>query len=144
MFTVISVVLIATSVGSFLIGSATLVQCLHFRLRARHTTATIKGYERRECEEYVDGHQRTVMASFPIFTFIDDAHREHTVTSSAGGNPSFPVGATVPSLYDPANPSQATIDTFWFTIGVPLFLTGVSLFTLAGSLGFWYVTREVR
>jgi hypothetical protein len=144
MFTMISVLLMFSSLGGLLMGGVTLLARVRYRLRASHAIGTIQGYERMTCEEYVDGQQRTVVASFAVFTFNDEEGRAHTVTSKIGGGQPFAIGAAVPILYDPANPTQASINTFWFTVGVPLFLTSLSLLTLAGSIGFWYVTREVR
>jgi hypothetical protein len=71
-------------------------------------------------------------AKAPVVSFKDRRGIEHQIISSvASSPPSFAVGETVEVLYDPANPDEARIDSFfqlWFGAFLGLVMGGGALF----------------
>jgi hypothetical protein len=73
----------------------------------------------------------------PVVTFETPERESVTFHSSVSSSPpSFDVGESVEVLYDPANPSDAVIDSFWQVYLVPIILGGIGgvFFVVGGGL----------
>jgi hypothetical protein len=87
------------------------------------------------------GGSRPTRAEVVEFTTPDGARCEFR--SRISSSDPFPVGATVPVRYNPADPTDATIDT-WFRIwGFPLIFLGVGVIELCVGVAFLAVSRRV-
>lgn len=80
---------------------------------------------------------------YPRFSYVDHAGERQTVTSSTGQHPfPFDVNDPVPVLYDPRDPANAKINTFWqvwvFSTSIPL-ISGIMF--LACGAGYWLLKR---
>jgi len=93
------------------LGTGSLALVLYFRTagfvdRSEETTATIIRFEKSQ-------HDGSTMYS-PTFRYIDNEGREQETTSSIStGNRSYSVGDEVSVLYDPIQPSNAALNSFW-------------------------------
>jgi hypothetical protein len=76
----------------------------------------------------------------PVFTFTTVEGISHTVTSDVGSSPAgFSEGDPVMVRYDPANPEDARIHSFFQTWGTPILsgVVGMSFICFAGkAFGF--------
>lgn len=80
---------------------------------------------------------------YPRVWFATEGGRPYEFTGDGGSSPaSFDVGEEVRVLFDPADPSQARIDSFmqlWFT---PLLLAGMG--TVFSAFGIWGTLTAAR
>jgi len=95
-----------------------LIYFRHFVQIAKHTDGKII-----RMIEHKDKDEDT--AYFPVFSFRDGQGKEQVIHSSSGSfPPAYEVGDTVPVLYNPNDPSNAKIDSFFSIWGIP-FITGI-------------------
>jgi hypothetical protein len=125
------------SVFSFLFGGlglAMVIGAVYLVLRrerfiaaATRTMAKVVAYETRDSTDADDG--TTTTFHHPVLEFIDMQSRPHRLTSTLGTtSQSYPIGATVKFLYDPANPDKGEIDSISRLWGFYIGLACVGLF----------------
>ncbi len=112
------------------------------------TEAIFAGWETREGWEDVDGQQKLVTSSFPIFEFADlDGRRQRVTLQMTSSGFTFKQGSVVRILYDPRQPSQPAtfrIATFeglwlWCVIG-----RAFGFASLGAAFVVWYLNAPVK
>ncbi len=72
----------------------------------------------------------------PVYTFTDAAGNEHTVRSdTSSDSPQYDVGDRVKVLYDPADPTDAVLDSFFDVWGLTLALCALGFVLTAAGVG---------
>ncbi|MFM7260673.1 MAG: DUF3592 domain-containing protein, partial [bacterium] len=84
---------------------------------------------------------RPTRAEVVEFTTPDGAR--HEFRSRISSSDPFEVGASVPVRYNPADPTDATIDTWFRVWGFPLIFLGAGLIEIVVGIGFLAVARRV-
>jgi Protein of unknown function (DUF3592) len=80
----------------------------------------------------------------PVFSFKAADGKAYSVTSHASSDPpGFDVGDEVTVLYDPSNPQQARIDTFWQLWAVPVVLGSIGTFFFIIASVFVFAFRAL-
>lgn len=87
------------------------------------------------------GSRRSTRAEVVEFNTPDGTR--HEFRSRIGSSDPFAVGATVPVRYNPADPTDATIDTWFRLWGFPLIFLGAGLIEIVVGIGFLAVARRV-
>lgn len=87
------------------------------------------------------GSTRPTRAEIVEFNTPDGAR--HEFRSRIGSSDPFAVGASVPVRYNPADPTDATIDTWFRVWGFPLIFLGAGLIEIVVGIGFLAVARRV-
>ncbi|TXK34683.1 DUF3592 domain-containing protein [Nonomuraea sp. C10] len=92
-----------------------------------------------------DGYIRRSTTWFPTVEFTVDG-RQYSFQSSTGSNPpAYAEGESVPVAYDPDDPSDARISSFWSAFLAPLITGALGLvFTPVGTLLFLKGRRLTR
>lgn len=92
-----------------------------------------------------DGHSRSSTSWYPTVEFTVDGRR-YSFQSSTGSNPpSYKKGESVPVAYDPDDPSNARIASFWAAFLAPLIVGGLGVvFTPIGVVFFVKGRRITR
>lgn len=73
----------------------------------------------------------------PVFTYKDKRGKEYTKKSSYSSYPAIGnVGDSIEIMYNPDNPSQAKINTFFSNWGVPIILASLGIADLITGLIF--------
>lgn len=92
-----------------------------------------------------DGHTRSDTSWYPTVEFTVDGRR-YSFQSSTGSNPpSYKKGESVPVAYDPDDPSNARIASFWSAFLAPLIVGGLGVaFTPIGAVLFVKGRRVAR
>ncbi|WP_327580565.1 DUF3592 domain-containing protein [Nonomuraea sp. NBC_00507] len=124
---------LAASTASFL-ASANQTEGTVVELTARTTTTRSSG-----------GHIRRDTSWYPTVEFTVDARR-YSFQSSTGSNPpSHKEGESVPVAYDPDDPSNARVASFWSAFLAPLIVGGLGVvFTPIGAVLFAKGRRIAR
>ncbi|WP_329251497.1 DUF3592 domain-containing protein [Actinoallomurus sp. NBC_01490] len=124
---------VAASTASFL-ASAQRTDGTVVELTARTSTTRSSG-----------GHTRTSTNWYPTVKFTVDG-RSYSFQSSTGSNPpAYERGESVPVAYDPDDPSNARIASFWAAYLAPLIVGGLGLvFTPIGTVLFVKGRRAAR
>ncbi|RVX42520.1 uncharacterized protein DUF3592 [Nonomuraea polychroma] len=124
---------LAASTASFL-ASADQTEGTVAELTARTTTSRNS-----------DGHTRRSTSWYPTVEFTVDGRR-YSFQSSTGSNPpSYKKGEGVPVAYDPDDPSNAQIASFWSAFLAPLIVGGLGVvFTPIGAVLFVKGRRSTR
>lgn len=116
-----------------IVSAVVFVHSLHFVHAAAKTHGTVIRMERRE-----DEHGAGTYA--PVFTFHDGQQTEHTVYSSMSSYPpSYQVGEQVGVLYDPHNPNNAEINSFFSKWGLSLIAGALSVSCLLTGFVVWFL-----
>ena len=111
-----------------LVAGATTAWTEHFLSKSLPATGTVTALRT------VADTQAHSESYAPVFSFVARDGQSYAVDSGSSSNPpGFAVGETVRVLYDPANPTDAKIDTF-FQIWVLPIVFGIlgGIFTLVG------------
>lgn len=87
------------------------------------------------------GSTRPTRAEIVEFNTPDGTR--HEFRSKIGSSDPFAVGAAVPVRYNPADPTDATIDTWFRLWGFPLIFLAAGFIELAVGIGFLAVARRV-
>jgi uncharacterized protein DUF3592 len=124
-------------IGVIFLGIAIVVAAttMSFQAKADRTGGTVTGMEARtSTHRDSDGHQRSSTAWYPTVRFTAADGRRYSFEGSTGSNPPiYHVGDHVAVAYDPAEPSDARIDTFGSTYLLPLIFGGLgAVFTSIG------------
>ncbi len=124
---------LAASTASFL-ASAQRTDGTVVELTARTTTTRTQ-----------DGYTRRSTTWFPTVEYTVDGRR-YSFESSTGTNPpAYAKGEGVPVAYDPDNPSDAQIASFWSAFLAPLITGALGLvFTPVGAILFLKGRRFTR
>lgn len=88
-----------------------------------------------------NGSRRPTRAEIVEFSTPDGTR--HEFRSKIGSSDPFAVGATVPVRYNPADPTDATIDTWFRLWGFPLIFLAAGLIEIVVGIGFLAVARRV-
>lgn len=98
---------------------------------ARTEGTVVDVVARTSTTEDSDGRSRESTAYHPTVRFRADG-RTYTFTSSTGSDPpAYEVGDRVPVVYDPADPGDARVNTFWSLYLAPIVLGGLAVVFLA-------------
>jgi hypothetical protein len=117
-----------------------------FLASAKRTDGTVVALTpRTDTSRSSDGHVRSHTNWYPTVRFTVDG-KSYSFHSSTGSNPpSYEKGETVPVAYDPDNPSDARIASFWAAFLAPLILGGLGVvFTPLGAVLFVKGRRITR
>ncbi|MET7336738.1 DUF3592 domain-containing protein [Nonomuraea sp. NPDC005650] len=128
------------------VGVALAASTASFLASAERTDGTVVGLtERTTTTRGSDGRTRTSTAWYPTVEYTVGGRR-HSFQSSTGGNPpSYEKGDTVPVAYDPGDPSDARIASFWSAFLAPVIVGGLGVvFTPIGTVLFVKGRRAVR
>lgn len=89
---------------------------------------------------------RTQRASYAeVVSFTDASGAQHEFKSRIATSDPFEVGASVPVRYDPGDPSDATIDTWFRLWGFPLIFAGAGvLMAVVGGVFRGFGSRSAR
>ncbi|HLU71877.1 MAG TPA: DUF3592 domain-containing protein [Nonomuraea sp.] len=127
-------------IGLVLLGVtiALAVSTASFLASAQRTDGTVVELTARTSTTRTqDGYTRRSTTWFPTVEFTIDG-RQYSFQSSTGSNPpAYTKGEAVPVAYDPDNPSDARIASFWSAFLAPLITGGLGLvFTPVGTILF--------
>jgi len=89
--------------------------------------------------ELVEKHYQDIVYC-PVFVFQDASGVEHTVHSTVGNPPRFPVGSTVSVLYRESDPADAQIEDRFILWIAPVLFLGLSM--IGGTVGFMLRPQE--
>lgn len=130
MLKLLPVIILCIGVSLLTIGVALTIHHLLFVHRATAATGVVlENIARASEEEDADHNKRFVTYYYPKVRFRAADGQQITFVSEWGSDPPRPIGASVKVLYDPADPSGASVEegTFWVFPAV-LFLVG-AIFT---------------
>ena len=85
-----------------------------------------------------------VAHAYPVFQFVNNETGEEIIAQSSSGSnpPDFHVGQEVDILYNPQNPYDVKVNSFWEIWGGPLILAGLGgIFLLVGLTKLTSVIR---
>jgi hypothetical protein len=114
------------SIGVLLlgIGTALAVSTATFQASAERTEGTVVALTERTS---TSNSGRRSTAWYPTVEYTVDGRR-YSFESSGGTNPpSYDEGDTVPVAYDPSDPSEAQIASFWSAYLAPIILGGIGI-----------------
>lgn len=128
------------------VGIALAASTASFLASAERTDGTVVALtERTTTTRSSDGHTRSSTSWYPTVEFTVHGSR-YSFQSSTGGNPpSYEKGEGVPVAYDPGDPSNARISSFWSAFLAPLIVGGLGVvFTPIGAILFVKGRRIAR
>ncbi|WP_433516645.1 DUF3592 domain-containing protein [Nonomuraea sp. CA-143628] len=128
------------------VGMALAASTASFMASAQRTDGTVVAMTARNTTTRgSDGHTRRRMSWYPTVEFTVEGRR-YSFRSSTGSNPpSYETGENVPVAYDPGNPSDARIASFWSAFLAPLSVGGLGVvFTPIGAVLFVKGRRMAR
>ncbi len=128
------------------VAIAIAVSTAGFLASAGRTDGTVVGLaERTSTTRGSDGHTRRTTVWYPTVEFTVGGRR-YAFQSSTGSNPpSHERGESVPVAYDPSDPSDARIASFWSAFLAPLIVGGLGVvFTPIGAVLFVKGRRITR
>ena len=133
---VCGVVLILCAFIVFIMAGLYLKNSLDFKNRAIETTGIVTSLESKRLSEGT--------RYYPVFSFTDNTGQKHTVRPSTGSNPpQFKIHDKILVLYDPKNPEEAKISSFWNLYAVPLMLGISGMINLFTGLVFLFVVPPI-
>lgn len=134
-FGLVGVVLLA-------VGIALAVSTAGFRASAERTDGTVVALTEHTSRS-TDGRRSS--AWYPTVEYTVDGRRYAFESSVGADPPAYAEGDTVPVAYDPAEPAEAQIDTFWSAYLVPVIIGGLGIgFTPLGTVLFVIGRRVLR
>ncbi|MFF4618995.1 DUF3592 domain-containing protein [Nonomuraea jabiensis] len=128
------------------VGVAIAVSTAGFLASAERTDGTVVGLAARTTTTRgSDGHTRRTTLWYPTVEFTVGGRR-YAFQSSTGSNPpSREKGESVPVAYDPSDPSDARIASFWSAFLAPVIVGGLGVvFTPIGAVLFVQGRRIAR
>jgi uncharacterized protein DUF3592 len=125
------------------VGVAWAVSTAAFQASAEQTDGTVVALTERTSTSTSSGRRSS--AWYPTVEYAVDGRR-YSFDSNVGANPpAYAQGDTVPVAYDPANPSDAQIATFWSAYLGPMIVGGLGIvFTPLGTVLFVMGRRLLR
>ncbi|MGW2145734.1 DUF3592 domain-containing protein [Nonomuraea bangladeshensis] len=135
-------------VGLILLGVtlALAVSTASFLASAQRTEGTVTGLTpRTTTSRDSDGYTRRSTTWYPTVEFTVDGRR-YSFQSSTGNNPpAYRQGEGVPVAYDPDDPSDARISTFWSAYLAPVITGGLGVvFASIGTIVFVLGRRNAK
>ncbi|MFC4014269.1 DUF3592 domain-containing protein [Nonomuraea purpurea] len=117
-----------------------------FLSSAERTDGTVVALtERTTTTRNSDGNARSSTAWYPTVEFTVNGRRYSFQGSSGTNPPSFEKGESVPVSYDPDDPSDARISSFWTAFLAPMIVGGLGVvFTPIGAVLFVKGRRITR
>lgn len=127
-YKIISPALILLGIAQIALGAWLLNLNINFKKNAVLTTGTVSGMKSKSTK-----NNDIIYA--PVVTFNDENNNTHTFTARHYNKPAkYPIGASVPVVYDKNNPDKAGIDDFQSKFFTPLFFIILGLFFLIMSI----------
>ncbi|MEU4509147.1 DUF3592 domain-containing protein [Nonomuraea wenchangensis] len=117
-----------------------------FLASAQRTEGTVTGLTpRTTTSRDSDGYTRRSTTWYPTVEFTVDGRR-YSFQSSTGHNPpAYTEGEGVPVAYDPDDPSDARISTFWSAFLAPVITGGLGVvFASIGTIVFVLGRRSAK
>ncbi|GAA1729081.1 DUF3592 domain-containing protein [Nonomuraea bangladeshensis] len=135
-------------VGLILLGVtlALAASTASFLASAQRTEGTVTGLTpRTTTSRDSDGYTRRSTTWYPTVEFTVDGRR-YSFQSSTGNNPpAYRQGEGVPVAYDPDDPSDARISTFWSAYLAPVITGGLGVvFASIGTIVFVLGRRSAK
>ncbi|MGA5763726.1 DUF3592 domain-containing protein [Nonomuraea bangladeshensis] len=135
-------------VGLILLGVtlALAASTASFLASAQRTEGTVTGLTpRTTTSRDSDGYTRRSTTWYPTVEFTVDGRR-YSFQSSTGNNPpAYRQGEGVPVAYDPDDPSDARISTFWSAYLAPVITGGLGVvFASIGTIVFVLGRRNAK
>jgi hypothetical protein len=114
--------------------------------RSASASGTVVAHDGGGVSVRVGGGSRSQRASYAeVVSFTDASGALHEFKSRIATSDPFAVGASVPVRYDPGNPADATIDTWFRLWGFPLIFVGAGvLMAVLGGVFVGFGSRFVR
>jgi Protein of unknown function (DUF3592) len=123
-FTIIGVVFGLIGVVVLGVGTALAVSTARFQASAERTEGTVVALSERTSTSSGGGSSTSW---YPTVEYTVDG-RPYSFDSPVGANPpAYAEGDTVPVAYDPADPSDAQIASFWSAYFAPMVLGGLGI-----------------
>jgi len=109
------------------------VSCLIALYSFASTFTRISSWQHVDAEvvDVVTKRQGGKYSHYPVFRFRDDSGEQHTYQANMGTNPpSWEVGDVAKIYYNPDNPSEVLVDTFWQKYLLAVICGGLAVVTL--------------
>ncbi|MGP3919121.1 DUF3592 domain-containing protein [Nonomuraea sp. 10N515B] len=128
------------------VGIALAASTASFLASANQTEGTVAGVTARTTTtRSSDGHIRRSTSWYPTVEFTVDGRRYSFLSSTGSNPPSHKEGESVPVAYDPDDPSNARVASFWSAFLAPLIVGGIGvMFTPIGAVLFAKGRRIAR
>ncbi|HEY7483835.1 MAG TPA: DUF3592 domain-containing protein [Streptosporangiaceae bacterium] len=130
-------------VGVLLLGIAIVLAAMtaSFLARADRTDGTVTALtDKVSTSQDSSGYRRTRTSWYPTVEFTTPDGRRFSFRGSVGSNPpAYDVGERVLVAYDPGDPSDARIATFWSAYLIPLIFGGIGVVFASIGVPFFVI-----